>query len=76
MTRRQNTPAITPEEACREVLADPDPQDCAEFLAGEGLMDSAALWMLYDEHRIMAPARAWVHAARHFDDLDPSLGID
>lgn len=62
---------MTPDETCREVLNDPDPRDYAVFLAAEGLVDPACLWHLYDQHRVMAPAEAWLHAARHFDDLDP-----
>lgn len=67
MSRRQGSPPMNPQDACREVLADPDPRDYAYFLASEGLIDRTSLWALYDEHRIMAPAEAWIEAARHFD---------
>lgn len=37
--------------------------------ASEGFLDSADLWWLYEEHRIMSPADAWLLAMMWDDEL-------
>ena len=45
------------------LLDDYDVRDAAVHYATEGLISTSDLWWLYEEHRIMAPADAWLLAA-------------
>ena len=45
------------------LLDDYDVRDAAVHYATEGMISTSDLWWLYEEHRIMAPADAWLLAA-------------
>jgi hypothetical protein len=52
-----------------------DVQDAVVGYATEGMVSISDLWWLYEEHRIMAPADAWLLAAMCEDQL-PERTID
>jgi len=46
-----------------ELLRDYDVRDGSVAFASERVITTADLWWLYDQHRIMAPADAWLLTA-------------
>jgi len=46
-----------------------DVHDAAVGYATEGMVSTSDLWWLYEEHRIMASADAWILAAMWEDQL-------
>ncbi len=46
-----------------------DVRDATVDYATEGMISTSDLWWLYEEHRIMAPADAWLLAAIWEDQL-------
>ena len=45
------------------LLAEIDVRDACVHFATEGMISTSDLWWLYEEHRIMAPADAWLLVA-------------
>ena len=50
-----------------------DVRDATMHYATEGMLSTADLWWLFEEHRIIAPAGAWLLAAMFEDQLPETL---
>ena len=60
-------------EVLRLVLEDHDPRDATIHYATEGMISTSDLWRLYEEHRILAPADAFLLALMWQGELPTAL---
>jgi hypothetical protein len=60
-------------EIRRELLRNVDVADAVMHYAAHGQVDTADLWWLYDEHRIMPDGSAWLWAMMWEDPDDADL---
>ena len=52
------------------ILTQVDIADAVVTLSIDGTVDTADLWWLYDDHRIMSDGSAWLLALMHEDQLE------
>ena len=68
-----NNEAQNQDEIRGWLLEDIDVRHATVHYATEGMLSTSDLWWLYEEHRIMPPASAWLLTAMWEDELPEKL---